>query len=79
MSIILSLLHLIRDVLQEEDALLVLVVHLPDEGAAVLVPPVGPEAVLVVAEAIIPSGTDGAYFRENGSQNLADSEIFKKN
>mgnify|MGYP001462276215 FL=1 len=46
---ILSLLNLIPDVLQEEEALLVLVVHLPDEGAAVLVPPVGPEAVLVVA------------------------------
>ena len=42
MTIILSLLHLIRNVLQEEDALLVLVVHLPDEGAAVLVPTVGP-------------------------------------
>ena len=53
---ILSLLHLIPDVLQEEEALLVLVVHLPDEGAAVLVPPVGPEAVLVVAEAIIRYG-----------------------
>ena len=76
---ILFLHHLIRDVLEEEDALLVLVVHLPDEGAAVLVPPVGPEAVLVVAEAIIPSRTDGANFRENGSQNLAGSEIFKKN
>ena len=72
---ILSLLHLIPDVLQEEEALLVLVVHLPDEGAAVLVPPVGPEAVLVVAEAVIPAGTDGANFWEDGIQNLACSEI----
>ena len=72
------MLHLVRDILQEEDALLVLVVHLPDEGAAVLVPPVGPEAVFVVAESVIPSGTDGSNFRENGSQNLAGSEELKK-
>ena len=70
-----ALFHLIPNVLQEEEALLVLVVHLPDEGAAVLVPPVGPEAVLVVAEAVIPAGTDGANFWEKGTQNLACSEI----
>ena len=69
--------HLIPDVLQEEDALLVLVVQLP-EGGAVLVHPVGSEAVLVVAEAVIPAGTDAVHFREGGSQNLAIKEVFKK-
>ena len=65
-----SLYHLIPDVLQEEDALLVLVVQLP-EGGAVLVHPVGSEAVLIVAEAVIPAGTDAVHFREGGGQNLA--------
>ena len=61
----LALFHLVPDVLQEEETLLVLVVHLPDEGAAVLVPPVGSEAVLVVAEAVIPAGSDRANFWED--------------
>ena len=52
------------DVLEEEDPLLVLVVHLPDEGAAVQVPPVRPEAVLVVAEGVIPTRTDASNFRK---------------
>ena len=69
-----ALFHRIPDVLQEEEALLVLVVQLP-AGGAVLVHPVGPEAVLVVAEAVIPAGTDGAKFWEDGTQNLACSEI----
>ena len=72
-----ALFHRIPDVLQEEEALLVLVVQLP-EGGAVLVHPVGPEAVLVVAEAVIPAGTDAAHFREGGSQNLAMRNIQRR-
>ena len=75
MTIILSLHHLVRNVLQEEDALLVLVVHLADQGAAVLVHPVGPEAVLIVTEAVIPAGADTVDFWEISRQNLACSEI----
>ena len=76
---IISQYYFISYILQEEDALLVLVVHLANQGAAVLVHPVGPEAVLVVAEAVIPTGADAADFRESGSQNLACSERFEDN
>ena len=69
--------HLIPDVLQEEDALLVLVVQLP-EGGAVLVHPVGSEAVLVIAEAVIPARTNAAHFREDGGQNLAMRNIQRR-
>ena len=53
-------------------------VQLP-EGGAVLVHPVGSEAVLVVAEAVIPAGTDAAHFREGGGQNLAIGKYSKNN